>query len=454
MASAGLETKVLFSPIPVSDLYCVCNMDAARPPNGLDLIFSSDLIPTLPCPGGAILRDDLLGKRKPSLQVGGPGDSAGLCGVKSSKQATTSQPAPGAVFQVGHVIPGGTLPPGLSGAKTDAARPQRSHTVDGIEKPKKQSSASTRAIEAIRQAAKAGKLSSSSGQSMKPPAREALRRVASAEPSEPAPSGQSRSGAARQAAPQHADVGKPSQRKTHARTASESSVNELRRPVRHATAPQIRGSPPGPSTLDVQVMKHSRSASLDPATLSETLRAKPIRLGQDASPYDPINIHLASLQKLVPESRKPTEVTTGDQGVLDPTALLVPFTIVLEALVYERTILRSGKPAPLPALPDTSSLTLSYAPHELDWKTAGMYMTSLGAIVDGLMPSLRDSEERDAVEELVKKLRAYVGKSKKVFGEVAGMYVDGYGFCRGWWDETDMKAAAGEVGRWGDLFDV
>lgn len=47
-----------------------------------------------------------------------------------------------------------------------------------------------------------------------------------------------------------------------------------------------------------------------------------------------------------------------------------------------------------------------------------------------------------------------MAKMKKVFGEVAGMYVDRYGFVRSWWDETWIKSAAGEVGRWGDLFDV
>lgn len=428
-------------------------MEAARPSNGLDLIFSSDLIPTLPCPGGAILRDDLLGKHKPSLPVGGPGDQSGQSsGSKPSKQAPPSRPVLGAVFQVGHVVPEGILPLAQLGSRTDGTKPQRSQTVDG-EKPKKQSSASARAVEAIKQAGKGGRLCSGPGQSLKQPTHEALRRVAPAELPEAARPGASKVSSTQGAGTPQAGQVKTGQRRAHARTASESSADSVRRPVRHATAPQ-EATPSGPSTLRVQVVRHSRSASLDPAALPQALRTKPIRLGRETSPYDPINIHLASLKKLVPDARKPSDTIHDGQGVLDPAALLIPFTIVLEALVYERTLLRSGKPAPLPALPGTNGLTLSYAPHELDWKAAGEYITSLGTIIDGLMPSLRDSEERDAVEELVKKLRAYVGKSKKVFGEVAGMYVDGYGFCRGWWDETDMKAAAGEVGRWGDLLDV
>lgn len=43
---------------------------------------------------------------------------------------------------------------------------------------------------------------------------------------------------------------------------------------------------------------------------------------------------------------------------------------------------------------------------------------------------------------------------KNVFGDVAGMYEDMYGFVRGWWDENSIKSAAKEVGSWGDLFDV
>jgi len=82
------------------------------------------------------------------------------------------------------------------------------------------------------------------------------------------------------------------------------------------------------------------------------------------------------------------------------------------------------------------------------------YVLAVGTVIDQLMPFLQKSKEKKEVEGLTKGLRVYVSKQKKVFGEVAAMYVEGYGFLRGWWDETGMKGCAGEVGRWGDMVDA
>ncbi|WVF67299.1 hypothetical protein IAT40_002050 [Kwoniella sp. CBS 6097] len=188
--------------------------------------------------------------------------------------------------------------------------------------------------------------------------------------------------------------------------------------------------------------------------------------------------------------------------ILHPFSLLTPMAIILEALVVERSILKGELlGSTLPVLRDGRSLQLFYENQsseqdnesqsqsqlqsqsqsqshkngiavannskagselssggELDWTTVKWYILSLGRIIDDLLPYLREqpssTEEEEVIEELVKSVRAYVGKMKKVFGEVASMYGDQYSFMRGLWDDGEMKGAAGEVGRWGDLFDA
>lgn len=83
------------------------------------------------------------------------------------------------------------------------------------------------------------------------------------------------------------------------------------------------------------------------------------------------------------------------------------------------------------------------------------YILAIGSTLSALMPYLQNNKtNKDELESLSKGLRVYISKHKKVFGEVAGMYVEGYSFMKGWWDEGGMKGCAGEVGRWGDLVGV
>jgi len=132
--------------------------------------------------------------------------------------------------------------------------------------------------------------------------------------------------------------------------------------------------------------------------------------------------------------------------------------IILEALVSERTLLKhpynqinnhaNGSYNKASTSIDGMKGDISAV---LDWNTTKTYILTLGSVMNTLIPMLR---EKEGVEDLLKGVRIYVGKLKKVFGEVAAGYVDGYGFVRGWWDEEGMKGSAGEVGRWGDVFDA
>jgi hypothetical protein len=172
---------------------------------------------------------------------------------------------------------------------------------------------------------------------------------------------------------------------------------------------------------------------------------------------------LVTLNAITPASRSSSSLTRHNDGrdrMFHLATLLAPLSLILEALVTERSVLRSV-PAPLlPPLRNGSNFQLSTPDEdcesggELDWQVIRSYVLAVGRILDELLPYLRDSDDRDQVKETTETVRMYVGKMKKVFGEVAGMYVDGYGFLRGWWDEGGMKGAAAEVGRWGDLFDV
>jgi hypothetical protein len=75
-------------------------------------------------------------------------------------------------------------------------------------------------------------------------------------------------------------------------------------------------------------------------------------------------------------------------------------------------------------------------------------------VVDQILPFIQSSQDRAGVEDMIRSVRMFVGKIKKVFAEVVQGYGDGYGFLKGWWDDGDMKGCAGEIGRWCDLFDV
>ena len=137
--------------------------------------------------------------------------------------------------------------------------------------------------------------------------------------------------------------------------------------------------------------------------------------------------------------------------------------MILEVLVAERAVLQSGGFAdssadqsalPIPALPDDTGLEVAVrisGTDSIDWNAFRPYVTAVGSALSAVLPFLQESSGEIEVRMLLRGLRVYVGKQKKVFGEVASMYVDGYGFLRGWWVEDGMKGCAGEVGRWGDM---
>jgi hypothetical protein len=179
--------------------------------------------------------------------------------------------------------------------------------------------------------------------------------------------------------------------------------------------------------------------------------------------------HLKALNALTPPSRAITPLDGSSSGtnsascVLVPSDLLMPLSIILEVLVLERSLLRSGTTTipldilTLPPLASGKSLQLPECQgSSIDWSSLKIYIWSLGSIIDAILPYLQNHTawQKKAVEDLTRGIRLYVGKIKKLFGEVARGYVDGYGFVKGWWDEKGMKGCAGEVGRWGDLFDA
>ncbi|WVQ94898.1 hypothetical protein IAU59_001984 [Kwoniella sp. CBS 9459] len=243
-----------------------------------------------------------------------------------------------------------------------------------------------------------------------------------------------------------------------------------------------------------QIRRSNRSTSLPQPTSSDITGS--VELGSAADTLS-LTRTLDALNSLTPFDRiHDPPPPAPSSRILHPFSLLTPMAIILEALVVERSMLKGeplGGGGTLPTLRDGRGLQLFYRVQtsdlengnrhsqsqsqdnglvrsdssrgdsitgggELDWIIVKWYILSLGRIIDDLLPYLREqpssAQEEEVVEELVKSVRAYVGKMKKVFGEVAAMYVDQYSFMRGLWDEGDMKGAAGEVGRWGDLFDA
>lgn len=226
-------------------------------------------------------------------------------------------------------------------------------------------------------------------------------------------------------------------RAKHGRTASDPTVEKVRR----ASKMKIE-----------DLRKPERSSSL-------VGTADGLKLGRPGDTK--VVKFLTTIQALIPANRMPKPVPPPPiTCVLTPMCFLTPMAIILETLVWEREMLKGNKAkTTLPMLRDGSQLQVSRkdGPGEVDWKIAQSYILAFGALLDSILPFLQDplsSSDKRKVEELVKSARQYVAKMKKVFGEVAGMYVDSYGFVRGWWDESWIKSAAGEVGRWGDLFDV
>ena len=188
-----------------------------------------------------------------------------------------------------------------------------------------------------------------------------------------------------------------------------------------------------------------------------------IRLGTDRD-LATISSLLLSLAALTPLSRPGGKaLPSPSTGLLHPVAVLTPMAMILEVLVAERAVLRSGSSATsdieqsalsIPTLPDDTGLQVEVRVSgidSIDWNAFRPYVIAVGSALSAVLPFLQQSSGEIEVEMLLRGLRVYVGKQKKVFGEVASMYVDGYGFLRGWWVEDGMKGCAGEVGRWGDM---
>lgn len=145
-------------------------------------------------------------------------------------------------------------------------------------------------------------------------------------------------------------------------------------------------------------------------------------------------------------------------SILHPSSILTPFAVTLEALVVERTtLLTPDQPtSELPDLKDGTSLKLAppAGSGEIDWSALQRYIRALGVSLDRLLPYIQTSPDQAALEDLIRSIRMFVGKIKKVFSEVLQGYGDQYGFMKGLWDDQNMKACAGEIGRWCDLFDA
>lgn len=120
----------------------------------------------------------------------------------------------------------------------------------------------------------------------------------------------------------------------------------------------------------------------------------------------------------------------------------------------ERTILSSSSNSTQPELPllrNKTSLQLPSGP--LDWSAFHIYLSSFGPVLRQMLTLILSSEVSEGALDLVEMVKAYISKIRKVFGEVAGMYMDKYSFVGGWWDENGMRGGAREVGGWGEMVD-
>ncbi|WWD03934.1 hypothetical protein V865_001992 [Kwoniella europaea PYCC6329] len=212
---------------------------------------------------------------------------------------------------------------------------------------------------------------------------------------------------------------------------------------------------------------HKRSISTSitrPASYSDN-QPSGIRLGNRGD-EEVIKHLLDVLNSLIPKERALDKIPDG-KGVLDPLSLLVPLSIMLEALVNERTILKDESStvseSKLPLLADGVSMVLEEG--EVNWNILNWYITSFGQLLNGLIPFLNsttiingdkreEEQDQEIIDDLMRSIRVYVTKMKKVFGEIASLYVDRYSFVRGWWDEEGMKGSAGEVGSWAEMLDI
>ncbi|KAI9633804.1 uncharacterized protein MKK02DRAFT_28570 [Dioszegia hungarica] len=170
---------------------------------------------------------------------------------------------------------------------------------------------------------------------------------------------------------------------------------------------------------------------------------------------DPIEL-LTKLHHLVPPSRLDPLAPPPSSSTLHPPTLLAGLAFILEALVSERQILSSSStshPAsPLPLLRNRTAIQSKS--RDLDWAATHAYLLSFGRVLEGLMGMIMATEVCEATLGLVEMIKTHVDKMRKVFGEVAGMYMEGYSFVSGWWDEAGMRGSAKEVGRWGELVGV
>ena len=234
--------------------------------------------------------------------------------------------------------------------------------------------------------------------------------------------------------PSVADVRVGGSGRGHQRTASESTGSTIKRP-------------------SYTIPKDGHDAPATPEKSTKSTSDGLIRLGRSDQVLE-ISRLITTLHSLTPPARSRIHPTPNSSS-LNPSLLLIPLAIILESLVVERQILTSPDQRPdLPILKTGQSLQLDEGEGEIDWTVLRVYTRCIGSIIDQILPFIQNSQDRLAVEDMIRSVRMFVGKIKKVFAEVVQGYGDGYGFLKGWWDDGDMKGCAGEIGRWCDLFDV
>ncbi|WWC91915.1 uncharacterized protein L201_006867 [Kwoniella dendrophila CBS 6074] len=243
------------------------------------------------------------------------------------------------------------------------------------------------------------------------------------------------------------------------------------------------------STSDSAVHTHTRSKSI-PRTDIESIG---IEIGNEEDD-EMINCILIILKSLIPKDRlsDPDSSSADDfiGRILDPMHLLIPCSIILEALVKERTLLKEDYGHGYNLKEESSdnehyyndtkeSLILSNGIQlilylddgEINWLVLNWYIQTFSQILNALLPFLKrlqlepqrssspkgkekeNDKEQETLEDMIRSLRVYISKMKKVFGEIALLYVDKYSFIRGFWIENDLKDSAGQVGKWSEMFD-
>ncbi|WWD19840.1 hypothetical protein CI109_104307 [Kwoniella shandongensis] len=409
------------------------NMNATSAPAMIDFFLDTSLIPSLPPPGGKVTHQTLMGR--PKLPLSKPILNNGVSRSPSTNAAAV------AIF----IPASSSLPPRSSSSTLAVPRPglmKRSSSFEERSRNRAGVGAGTGAV--LGRSGSVGedvrKWSVGSGDTVldardhhatreggKP---NLVKRTSSLE----LPN--LRSKVSNDSTPELKAAAKV--KRTHTRTASDSTLCDL-------TQYKRENLPPPRST---SLVKRSGASSLrredggENSSKSKSLQTGIQLLRGNSSDRKTVVKLLTALEALIPASRiiEPPPPSPS-KGILNPMSLIIPMSLVLEALVYEREVLKGSPPSErLPILRNGSTFHLfsddaEVGQGELDWTVLRSYMFAMGTIIDIIFPLVqqhRDTEEEMMIRDLIKSIRAYVSKMKKVFGEVA----------------------TGEVGRWGDLFDA